>query len=307
MLPVFCMIAFRGIYVGADTPAYYHAYEKIEHGASLLDVSEDSRLEKGYLVYCLILKELGLGTQWVFIVEAAIFVAAVIFFAKNNAKDVIFMLITTSLTLLEFALSGVRQTLVISLFLVAYRFAVNRKLLIYTVLIYLASLFHTSILMIYPLYFLINIHFKKSTIFVYFAILALALMFINRLFYFFNDALGYEYVLEELNAGYISFIASLIFLFMALSCTQGEEKNLLFRPAAHLTIVNTMLGAIRFVNVMAMRIMLYISCFPYLMIDQINDSNPNKKLYKTIAMIYISAYIVYRTFFIDPYYFFWNN
>ena len=308
ILPLFLMIAFRGEYVGADTPAYYNAYASIMKGDSLREIIDESRLEVGYLTLCWGIKQIGLNnTQWIFIVEALLFCSAIIYFSLKNANDVIFVLITSSLALMEFALSGVRQTIAISIFLVAYNFAANKKLIIYTLLVYLASLFHTSVLMIYPIYFLINIKFRRETIFLYIAILLLSLLFINKLFYFFNDSLGYDYVLHSLNAGYISFVVSLIFLSIVLATYRREINNTLFMSSAHLTVLNTVFGAIRFVNVMAMRVMLYFTCFPYLMIDRIESSHNRKKQYKVIAIIYISLYIIYRTFFIENYYFCWNS
>lgn len=307
MLPLFLMIAFRGEYVGADTSVYYNSFITMDKGLSLHDAIEGSRIEKGYLALCWGLKQIGLDGQWIFIVEALLFCSAIIFFALKNANDVIFVLITSSLALLEFALSGVRQTIAISIFLVAYNFAVNRRFLIYTLLVYLASLFHVSIILIYPIYFIINIKFRRETFYLYLLMLVGSLLCINRLFYFFNDSLGYEYKLMSLNAGYFSFVASLIFLYIVLSTYKNEKNNVYFTASAHLTLLNVVLGAIRFVNVMAMRIMLYFTCLPYLMIDNIDSSNQKKRHYKVFALIYISLYIIYRTFVIEEYYFCWNG
>ena len=307
MLPLFLMVAFRGADVGSDTSRYLASYISIQQGDSLSYTFDNFSVEKGYITFIWILRQIGLEEHGLFFSEAIIFISSIVVFCKRNTRDVPFMLVATSLSLQEFALTGIRQTIAISIFLVAYEFAVKRKYIIYTALILLASTFHTSIWMVYPLAFLINRNFDKKSITIYLGILVFSFTFMNSIFSFVASSLEYDdrYVLQSLNAGYYSFFASLIFVIMLFRTYKSESNNELFRPAAHLTIMNCMFSAIRFVNVMIMRVILYVSCFPYLMIDMMNDHNPKKNTYKKIALVYLSAYIIYRTLFIEKFEFSW--
>ncbi|MCI6338278.1 MAG: EpsG family protein [Prevotella sp.] len=307
MLPLFLMVAFRSADVGSDTSRYLASYLSVRQGDTLADTLDRFGVERGYIIFIWFLRQIGLGEHGLFFSEAIIFVSSIIVFCKRNTKDVPFMLVATSLSLQEFALTGIRQTIAISIFLIAYEFAVKRKYIIYTALILLASTFHTSIWMVYPLAFLINRSFDMKSITIYLAILVFAFTFMNSIFSFVASSLEYDdrYVLQSLNAGYYSFFASLIFVVMLINSYRAESDNEQFRPAAHLTIMNCMFSAIRFVNVMIMRVILYVSCFPYLMIDMMNDYNPKKNTYKKIALVYLSAYIIYRTLFIEKFEFSW--
>lgn len=61
---------------------------------------------------------------------------------------------------LTFLANGIRQALAISIFLFSYRYIEERKLLKYTILTILAVLFHTSLIIVWPLYFIVNHSFK---------------------------------------------------------------------------------------------------------------------------------------------------
>lgn len=307
MLPLFLMVAFRGADVGSDTSRYLASYLSIQQGDSLSYTLDNFSVEKGYITFIWLLRQIGLGEHGLFFSEAIIFIGSIVVFCKRNANDVPFMLVATSLSLQEFALTGIRQTIAISIFLVAYEFAVKRQYIIYTAFILLASTFHTSIWMVYPVVFLINRKFDKKSLIIYMGILVFAFLFMNRIFSFVASSLEYDdrYVLQSLNAGYYSFFASLVFAVMLIRAYKAESNNIQFRPAAHLTILNCMFIAIRFVNVMISRVVLYVSFFPYLMIDMMNDQNPKKHTYKKVALVYLSAYIIYRTLFIENFEFSW--
>ena len=85
---------------------------------------------------------------------------------------------------------------------------------------------------------------------------------------------GYEeYQLMSLDGGYVSFVTSVLFCLVILSCYKKEKNNILFQQTSHYAILNMVMSAIRFVNVMIMRVLLYLSVFPYLMVDSLKDND----------------------------------
>lgn len=69
---------------------------------------------------------------------------------------------TVSSGFLFWSFSGIRQSLAIMIFFYSIRFIIERKFLYYIVTISIASLFHLSALLLFPLYFLSSIKFNRN-------------------------------------------------------------------------------------------------------------------------------------------------
>ena len=69
---------------------------------------------------------------------------------------------TISSGFLFWSFSGIRQSLAIMIFFYSIRFIIERKILYYIVTIAIASLFHSSVLLLLPLYFLSSIKFNRN-------------------------------------------------------------------------------------------------------------------------------------------------
>lgn len=307
IIPIFVMIAFRAETVGTDTAGYLYTFSIIDRNESLRQLLSNWDTEKGYLVLCYILKYCGFGNQSLLIAEAFIFCGSIVYFCKHNANDRLFMLMATVLTLSEFALSGIRQTIALSVFLIAYRFAREHKWKVYIILAILALSFHTSALLVFPFAILINRQFNGNTIIIYIAILLLSFASMSTIFSTVTSLLkGYEeYQLMSLDGGYVSFVTSVLFCLVILSCYKKEKTNILFQQTSHYAILNMVMSAIRFVNVMIMRVLLYLSVFPYLMVDSLKETT-NANRYKFVAAFYAAAYFIYRLGSLNNYIFYWQ-
>lgn len=306
ILPVFIVIAFRGESVGVDTRGYLGTMEIVKQIDSFSQLFELSGFEKGFLILCYGITKLGLSDQWLLILEAIIFCASVIYFCKYNANDKFFIMLAIVLSLLEFTLSGLRQTIAISISLFAYKYAREQRLIIYCLLSLLAFSFHTSSVLIFPFYWVLNKKLDKKVFIIYSIILICSLLFIEFIFNEVASLLNYdEYVLEGLDGGYVSFMGSLIFCIIVFERYGKEIGNLKFQQASHYTILFMMFSVIRFVNVMMMRVLLYFSVYPYLMIDSLSLNQISKR-YKKIAIVYLILYFIYRQNSLENYIFYWE-
>lgn len=307
IFPVFLMLAFRGEAVGKDTMGYLSSYSAIHQSESLKQLFESMETEKGYLTLCFCLKQCGFEEQALLIIEALIFCASVVCFCKYNARDKMFMLIVSVLSLFAFALSGIRQTIALSIFLVAYKFARDRRWYIYTILALLAISFHTSAILVFPFAIIINRKFTISTAVIYLLLLLLSLITMNTVFSVVSNMLNYEeYQLMNLDGGYVSFAISLLVSFLVIAKYKTERNNTLFQQTSHYTILYMMFSAIRFVNVMMMRVVLYFTVFPYLLIDSLHHNKRNFQI-KVLAMCFVVMYFLYSSASFDDYLFYWET
>ena len=303
LLPVFILVGLRDASVGEDTSRYVAIYEGMDASNLSIAISE-SPYEAGFVVLSWFLKILDLGPQWLLITESFIFCLSIFLLCNHNAKDKIFVAVAVILTLFEFSLTGVRQTIAISLLLIVYRFVVERNLKLYILFMFLAVSCHTSAILIAPVYYLANRGFDKNTVIIYVLMLAVSLLSIDYLFAVISSTLNYEeYYLMSLNGGVFTFLASFGFVYVALKHYKTDRDNIQFTSGAHHSMLLAFFSAIRFVNVMISRVIYYISPIPYLMIDSLNEKNKSKKTYKKIALLYVFVLFIYRLKYFYPYFF----
>ncbi len=306
IFPVFLMIAFRAESVGKDTSGYLYAYNSFNSNISLIQLWNEWDTEKGYVALCYFLKHIGFGQQSVLFAEALVFCFSIIYFCKYCAGDKLFILMITVLQLSEFAISGIRQTFALSFFLIAYRFAQEKRWVMYTLLGIIAIQFHTSAALVFPCGILIHMKFNNKVLWLYICVLVFSLLFIGAIFNKISSMLDYdEYQLMSIEGGYVSFAASLLFCLVILDRYKLELCNFRFQQASHYTLLFAMFSAVRFVNVMIMRVLLYLSVFPYLMVDSMQESRKSQR-FKALSITYCVAYFIYRLSELDKYHFYWN-
>lgn len=63
---------------------------------------------------------------------------------------------------LFWSFNGIRQSLAIVIFFYSIKFIIERKIIFYTLTLLVASLFHLSVLLLLPLYFLVGIRFNRN-------------------------------------------------------------------------------------------------------------------------------------------------
>ena len=148
------MTLFVGLRKGVGTD--YEEYSKIFY-------FQGDYLEIGFTYILLYLNKLNLSETWLFFVIAAI---SYLFMYLAVEKTFVFrqslVLAMLPLLSLTFLCNGIRQGLAICVFLYAFHFIQERRALPYFTCIAFAFLFHKSILVAIPLYYLSNYKLSKS-------------------------------------------------------------------------------------------------------------------------------------------------
>jgi hypothetical protein len=150
ILIISLIVGFR-FEVGVDWEGYKTIYNSLKDSTGI--TFSNQRLEPGYFFINLIISRLGLSYGWMFFTVSLI---TWYFFFKSVPKLFLRFFIF-SLFVDEYffwGMNGVRQFAAISIWLVATRQIVNRNFFKYILLIILASLFHLSVLILIPFYFI---------------------------------------------------------------------------------------------------------------------------------------------------------
>lgn len=145
----FFIAAFRGYRVGCDTYTYYYGFMDASKAESLSEYmdrfSESERKDYFYNAFIWLMRQLTDNFTWVLVIVAALF--AITFwrliykYSKDPCLSIIFIL---AFNIYQFTLTGIRQTIAISLLILAYERINKNKYISCVLLILIAAQFHKS-------------------------------------------------------------------------------------------------------------------------------------------------------------------
>ncbi|WP_147552606.1 EpsG family protein [Barnesiella propionica] len=271
LIPIFIIAGFRGIDVGTDTPNYIRIFE-VAGSVNFLDsYSEYSRLEYGYRYFIYFLASYFSHPQWQFIFVAFFSCIGIGYFVYQNAREpFLAILFFVTLGFFDFTLSGVRQTIAVTVTLFLFSFIKNRKLLWFLVGIFIAALFHKSALFFIPAYFIANNPVKKKTVIVYFLSFFVLFLVADKLLLATADALDYNYGVESTGNGYIFFSIVLIITVLAFKFNKSLiRQNRDNRFMININFCSFMLWGVRLISRTAERITLYYMPYTYVLLEEI--------------------------------------
>lgn len=146
-----------------DVEAYYSTYETaIDDDSLLLFVNFNPSMEKGYLALTWLLAKIIRWPQFILFFEAAFCCGITLRFIYKYSEDVVLSILGfMSLGILGFYMTGFRQSMAISLCLLALEMAERKRLPAFVLLVLLASLLHQTAVVFLPVYFVMNIKVNK--------------------------------------------------------------------------------------------------------------------------------------------------
>lgn len=154
---LFIISALRGISVGGDSWNYARLFN-ITITQSYENILLSGTRDIGYVIF---VKTIGLFTtnhQWLFVLVAALFAVSISIYIYSYSKDpMLSYLVVLSFSFFQFSMTGLRQTIAMSILLIAIKAALDRKILKFLFIVFIASLFHKSawfFLIVYPMTFI---------------------------------------------------------------------------------------------------------------------------------------------------------
>lgn len=162
---LFFLTAFRSHYVGADTANYRIMFMRFS------DLSFESDLrykEPAFSVLCKIISLFTDNFQWLLIIVSIISIIPVaLVYTAEIEYPMTTIVLLMSISNFYMFFSGMRQSIAISLGMIAFIFTKNKKLIPFLLIVILAFLFHRTaiiLLLMYPVYHLKIV--KKSLLFI---------------------------------------------------------------------------------------------------------------------------------------------
>ena len=299
---IFIFLSLRYNY-GNDYMGYYEGFQEINRYVSFDIFDEYIHFEPGWVVLCILFKPIGFFGLIVFLSFIYCFVMY-----KLIKEHVPIKLYWFAIVICVFSagnllthLSAMRQALAIVIFIFSLKFIYEKKIILYVASILLASTFHSSALLLLPIYFIQFVNFKLNKF-------SLGLLFIlYGALYFFGEKIkpylnliitsfNEEYLVYDeegvLNSGIGLLINSFFFILILVNDRRYKDERAMFFK---LGILSFILAPIGLIVLMFGRINMYFSVFLIVVYPLVFESIKIKSI-KYLFLILL-FFLIFKTFF----------
>lgn len=318
MLIFLLLLAFRGLECGNDTLQYRRLFEEYSV-KSIVELFADHTHEWGYRFLNKLLGSVTDNYQILLSTTSLLCVCPLWYFYKSESEMPL-LTISLFLSVAQFVMffSGIRQSIAMSMGILAWYVAKNKKFGQFVLIVLVAIQFHTSAFMLsvlYPLY-----HAKITKKWLWFAIPCMVAVYIFKdvIFSFLITFLWKDYDAAEETGAYT--ILFLLILFAIFSYIVVDDETLDQDTVAlrNMLLLSVVLQIFAMLHPLAMRMNYYFLIFiPVLMPKIVNRCKKQYANIGKIAAVVMTVYFYY--YFINmmitdndplnifPYIPFWQN
>lgn len=189
---LFGIFALRAPSVGTDTPVYIYRFEYIRNSSwkNLQYVSERFQFEYGFTVLTKLISMITESPRIYLLILSTFFITVLcrfIYLYSEMPWLSFYMYIT--LGFFASSLSAARQVLSIALCMIAIKYILNDKMIMFVFIIILAGIFHTSVLTVLPMFWISKLKYSKKLIAIIVSLLVAIAAFGNALLISFANLL----------------------------------------------------------------------------------------------------------------------
>jgi hypothetical protein len=298
---IISLILFAGLRynVGVDYGAYVKIYSLIERNIAF-EGMVGVPSEKGYVLLVKLLLVLGAEQQLLFLIFAIITQIFTYKFIKHNSINIVYSILIY-LCLGPFFLGGlnlIRQAAAVALFAYITKYIISKNFFKYFIYIIIGTLFfHTSLILMLPFYFFLNINYSKKKILI---IIILEILLSKVIIYLINlTPYKIYFIMKFNNATNITTvfyfgISIMVYLFIQNVANNNIVKNMLL-----FSILLQMLGFIdkSFAPEIIYRMNYYFFVSIIVLMPEMFKNIKNKNLRIAFKMVMFIAFsiIFFRT------------
>lgn len=180
--------------IGFDYFSYRNIYQLVIPW-SFQDIFLYHRSEPFYYLICKLFSLIGCPFPlFLTFVNLFLMAAAIRFISRDSKIPWVSVYLYLTLQFLAYNMNLIRQSIAAAVFMLAYPYLKNRKLLPYTILTVLGGLFHNSLWFVWPLYFILPRKHSKKCLGFLFGAACLCYCFFDPIFYLLSPILPARYV-----------------------------------------------------------------------------------------------------------------
>ncbi len=227
---LFCIMGFKAVTVGNDTPVYVDLYYQLQ------DINElflnPTRYEIGYVIFSKIISRVFANHQALFIIIALIVMYGTNKFIVSNSNKIwLSFYLLVSLRQYYFFMSGLRQTIAVILICISYKYIKERKVFKFILIVLLATTFHNTSIIFMIAYPISYLKFNRTGVISLTTLTALIYLFFDKVMTIIFSLLPsyyshYQYSAQFSENNVANMVNGLIILaFLVLGVITGFSRN----------------------------------------------------------------------------------
>lgn len=298
------VIGCRDKTIGIDTMNYYNDFNRYTlkndfkgYALETFNILEINNIEEpGYVILKVIFNKLGLNFQIFLIAMGILYISIITYYVYFYSKSPCFSyIIFIAFGYFTFSMSTIRQTIAMSITMIAFIFALKKKIIPFIITVLLASSIHTTAIIFLPAYFVTKFKVNKQSI-LFFILLSITLIVMKQpIITVLNEyaRLSYESVATGGNMMYIFFIiTALLGLIFNKQMYEGSKKN---NPFLCMMLITVAIFPIAKFNPAVFRLHYYYSIFMIIYIPNMLANIINKSI-KNIGYTAYAFLMMYMFF-----------
>lgn len=295
---VFLFLALRNKKLGStDTVNYYNMMERAIGCGSFSSYYNPDGVESGFQLFVYLLSRVFKSPQMILVVSALIYTFAVCFFVYHNSKDAaLSVTMYIALGLMQFNMQGMRQSIAMSICIMAYEFVKRKKLIPFLLAVLLAVQFHRTAVVFVAVYPLVYFKFDLKSFLIFGVLACCVFAFSGRIIALANKLFDSNYHVNIDSGGYIATL--IYFLIIVFSCVfDANLKHNEGIGVLYLTCLGLICYLLRYFGTLAAERISFYFMFGQIILlpNAINCFEQKSRVaIKTFAYIFIIALFAYR-------------
>lgn len=282
-------------------------------------IKETNKNPFGSQVLFTLLNKISPNFTFLLVITSGFYLLAVYKLIKNYVSDefcgVSFFIFLINPYLFFMNLSAIRQSIAIAIFIYATEFSKKNKLVPYIILVFIATLFHKSAIILFPFYFFANERKVKRWQIIGLVVITLFFLLIpqklNELIEvflnYFNDSTYNSYYSSAVgNSLRATILSSIYFIYLLLNIEKLNGNALLY---SKLYLIALIFAILSYNFSMATRLQMFFDIFSVVSIPSIIESNVkySKNSADKIINTYIFPTLIFLIYILRYYSFFTND
>lgn len=302
---MFLIMGFRSENVGTDTRLYCNIFqEHFSFNFGIIKENGDSSFL--YSLYNKIVSLISTDYRAIIIANSIVICALTALFIYKNSDNVVFSTLFF-MTFYHFfsAMNISRQYIAVMIICNAFYFLKNKKPVKYILLCIIATLIHNTAIVSFIMLPFLYINPTKRNIFIYFAVIVIGMIFMNKIMTLFSVVFGHytmyfeKSLLTEVGENrkvvitVIYIVFAILLIYLLKNKTEEKESNYIDLYLLHMiNLITIIIGIISLKIMLLSRIEVYFSIFEIILIPKVLNKMKNKR-YIYIAFVVIMIIPMY--------------
>lgn len=284
---------------GSDLNNYYRLFERAVKSDSVRSFLNTEVMEDGYVLLNWLIARVIKWPQFIIFFQAAFCIGVTLRFIYKYSDDVLVSLLGfTSLGVMQFYLTGFRQSFAISICLIALEFAFKNRFIPFILTILIAASIHKTAIVFIPVYWIVKRGLNQISGLIDFIAILFLSQIVPRLISFGNKVFDKEYAgkfagnqlggIINILIGGIIIIAMMLYQSRKYNNNFGEEFPEYIKGFFHLTFIGTGVYALRYQALVLERIALYFTPSVFILLPRFINTyftKESKIIMKSIFVI----------------------